>query len=82
MLKFLLYRHFVAPEIWHLSSDKPVLQTRIECIDSPSCSRESNIQSEDHVMQMDKIYLHVTLHLQELRQEHMDICLCKGVRED
>lgn len=54
MLKCLLYRHFVAPEIWHLSCDKPVLKIRIECFHSTFCSRESNIQSEDHVMQMDK----------------------------
>lgn len=59
MLKCLLYRHFVAPEIWHLSCDKLVLQTRIEPFDSTFSSGESNTQSKDHD---GEIYLHITLH--------------------
>lgn len=58
MLKCLLYRHFVSPEIWHLSRDKVVLHNRIECFYSTFGSRENNTQSKNHVMQMGKfIYM-------------------------
>lgn len=60
MLKCLLYRHFVPPEIWCLSRDKLVLHSRIEHFYSTFSSRENNTQSKDHVMQMGK-FIYTTL---------------------
>ena len=67
VLKCLLHRHFVAPEIWHLNSDKIVLQTGIEHFDSTFSSRENNTRSEDHVIQMDRFSSTLQLCFQELR---------------
>lgn len=79
VLKHLLHRHFVALEIWHLNSDKIVLQTRIEHLDSTLTSRENNIESSNHVMQMDIFIFTSPLCLQEPRWEHATVCWYEGV---
>lgn len=79
VLKCLLHRHFVALEIWHLNSDEIVLQTRIEHFDSSLSSRETNTESKDHMMQMDKFSFMPPLCFRELRREHTTVCWCKEV---